>query len=56
MINEKNITNKDVKDMTDELKKLGLEAYETTTETMLEEMGASNGQTGCCSSITIGKK
>ena len=38
MINEKNITNNDVKDMTDELKELGLEAYETTTETMLEEM------------------
>ncbi|MGP1599291.1 hypothetical protein [Peptoanaerobacter stomatis] len=54
MINEKNITN-DVKDMTDELKALGLEAYETTTETMLEEMGASIGINGCCS-IIIEKK
>lgn len=52
MINEKNITNKDVKDMTDELKELGLEAYETTTETMLEEMGASFGFKGCCSIVT----
>ncbi len=56
MINEKNITNNDVKDMTDELKELGLEAYETTTETMLKEMGASSGQKGCCSTIIIEKK
>ena len=55
MINEKNMTNNEAKDMTDELKKLGLEAYETTTETMLEEMGASTGQTGCCSTIIVGK-
>lgn len=38
--------------MTDELKELGLEAYETTTETMLEEMGASFGFKGCCSIVT----
>ena len=35
----------------DELKELGLEAYETTTDTMLEEMGASVGWNNCCSVV-----
>lgn len=43
--------NKKVISVVDELRELGLEAYETTTETMLEEMGASIGASGCCSVI-----
>ena len=36
----------------DELRNMGLEAYETTTETMLEEMGASKGIFNCCSQVS----
>lgn len=50
-----NRKNMEIKDKVEELKKLGLDAYETTTETMLEEMGASFGRTNCCS-IVIGVK
>ena len=35
----------------DELRELGLEAYETNTDTMLEEMGASIGWNNCCSVV-----
>lgn len=35
----------------EELRRLGLEVYETTMGTMLEEMGASIGITNCCSVV-----
>ena len=35
----------------DELKELGLEIFETTEETMMEEMGASSGAIFCCSVV-----
>ena len=50
-MNMENLRELETKEKLDELKKLGLEAYETTTETMLDEMGASSGSPLCCSSI-----
>lgn len=35
------------------LEELGLESLEVSTDTMLEEMGASIGLGGCCSSIIV---
>lgn len=37
-------------------KELGLDIYKVTSETMLEEMGASIGVTGCCSIVINRKK
>lgn len=38
-------------ELQNELRELGLEMYETTEETMMEEMGASKGIVFCCSSV-----
>ncbi|MBF0787073.1 MULTISPECIES: thiopeptide-type bacteriocin [unclassified Streptococcus] len=38
-------------DLQNELKSLGLEVLEISTDTMLEEFGASRGGNGCCSVI-----
>lgn len=50
-MNMENLRELETKEKLEELKKLGLEAYETTTETMLDEMGASMGTDGCCSIV-----
>lgn len=43
--------NLEVKNTELDLKELGLEELEVSTDTMLDEMGASMGINGCCSVI-----